>query len=389
MRMTTDQSRKDYQKITEQFCLEGRAVSAVPYGNGHINDTVLVETAAGRDGEGRRYILQTINTKIFRDPDALTENIVSVTGYLKEQIRREGGDPLRETLTPIPVKDGSYLYRDEEGSCWRMYLYITDAVCLEQVESAQQFYESGAAFGHFQYLLRDFPAAGLHEVLPGFHDTPSRYRSFEEAVRNGNRERVRETETEIAWIRSRRENAGMLAAGLADKSLPLRVTHNDTKLNNIMMDAKTGKGICIIDLDTVMPGCALYDFGDSVRYGASTAAEDETQLARVACSLELFEAYTRGFLEGCRGSLTAREKELLVRAAWTVTLEQGVRFLTDYLLNDPYYKIRYPLHNLVRARTQLALVKDMEKKWDRMTEIVSNCVKADDDRHRGRETKAI
>lgn len=380
MKRTGDRGWRDYQKIADQFCLKGRTVSAIPYGNGHINDTILVETAADEEAKGERYILQTINTEIFHDPYALTENIVSVTGYLKEQILKEGGDPFRETLTPIPVKDGSYLYRDGEGSCWRMYLYIADAVCLEQAGSARLFYESGAAFGHFQYLLRDFPAAGLHEILPGFHDTPSRYLSLEEAVRTGNRERIKESERELAWLLSRREQAGILAAGLADGSLPLRVTHNDTKLNNIMMDAKTGKGICIIDLDTVMPGSALYDYGDSIRFGASTAAEDEIELGRISCSLELFEAYTRGFLKGCRGILTEREKELFVRAAWTITLEQGVRFLTDYLLNDPYYKTGYPAHNLDRARAQLALVRDMENKWERMKELADACVRADRDR---------
>jgi len=362
---------EEFKSAAEQFELSGRIVSAIPFGNGNINSTILVETEIPEDGTHRKYILQSINTEIFKNPQALMNNIVQVTSYLKEQISLGGGNPDRETLTPVRTKDGEWLYCDLRGKCWRMYLFITDAVCLDQSESSEQFYETGAAFGHFQYLLRGFPVENLYEVLPDFHHTPKRFQALEHAVTYGNRERCDEAYEEISFCMQRKSEAGMIAEGLRTGVLPLRVTHNDTKLSNIMLDKYSRKGICVIDLDTVMPGSVLYDYADAIRSGANTAQEDETDLSRVNCSLELFEAFTRGFWEGCRGILTKEEVELFVRAAWTITLEQAVRFLSDYLMDDVYYRIRHPKHNLERTRNQLKLVADIEAKWSELEQIVN------------------
>lgn len=359
----------EFKSAAEQFELSGQMISAVPFGNGNINNTILVETID--NGEYKKYILQSINTDIFKNPKELMDNIVQVTSYLKKQICLEGGDPDRETLTPIRTKSGAWMYCDPQGKCWRMYLYITDAVCLEQSESAEQFYETGAAFGYFQYLLNAFPAEELYEVLPDFHNTPKRFQAFDYAVKHGNKERCNEASEEIAFCMQRKNNAGIIVEGLQTGILPLRVTHNDTKLSNIMLDRYSRKGICVIDLDTVMPGSVLYDYADAIRSGANTASEDETDLSKVSCSLELFEAFTRGFWEGSRGILTPEEVQLFVRAAWTITLEQAVRFLADYLMDDVYYRIRRPKHNLERTRNQLKLVADIEAKWEELEQIVS------------------
>ncbi len=366
-----------YIEVAKHFVPDEIIVSAKRYGSGNINSTVLVQVQSDQDGI-KKYILQAINTEIFKNPTALMNNIVLVTSYLKEQIVLAGGNPKRETLTPIGTDAGVFLYRDESGAYWRMYEFIEDAVCLEQSENVSQFYETGRTFGHFQYMMKDFPAACLVEVLQGFHDTPARFEALKQAVKTGNQERCQETEKELAFCLEREKDAGMIAFGLQDNTLPLRVTHNDTKLSNIMLDKDSYKGICVIDLDTVMPGSALYDYGDAIRSGANTAAEDETNLDKVSCSIELFEAFTKGFVKGCRKSLTAEEIRLFVRAAWTMTLEQAVRFLSDYLMDDVYYRIRYKKHNLDRTRNQLKLVYDIEGKWQQLEEIairaVSNAV---------------
>lgn len=296
---------------------------------------------------------------------------MGVTTYLREKITKEGGDPDRETLNVIPALDGKPYYKDSFGDYWRSYVFITDATSFDQVENPEQFYQSGVAFGHFQKLLADYPADTVFEVIKGFHDTRARLETFRKAVQDDVMRRAAKVQEEIRFVLDREELAGYLGECQERGELPLRVTHNDTKLNNIMIDNKTGKGICVIDLDTVMPGLAVNDFGDSIRFGASTAAEDETDLSKVSCSMELFEAYTKGFIEGCDGRLTAREMELLPMGAKTMTFECGMRFLTDYLQGDIYFKIHREGHNLDRCRTQFKLVEDMENKWEQMKEIVS------------------
>ena len=349
------------QEIIKHFQTEQSEIGIEPYGSGHINNTFLV-TVKGKP----KYILQGINTNIFKDTNALMENIVNVTDYLREKIIQAGGEPERETLTIIKTTDDKLYYTAADGKDWRVYLFIEDAKTFDQVEDETVFYQSALAFGRFQAQLADFPAEMLHETIPDFHNTPKRYLDFEAAVQKDCCNRAKEAAKEIAFVRARREEMSILSDMLKRKELPLRVTHNDTKLNNIMIDVHTGKAVCIIDLDTVMPGLSVHDFGDAIRFGANTAAEDEPDETKVSLSLPLFRTYVKGFLEGCGGQLTKKEIEMLPMGAKMMTLECGMRFLTDYLQGDIYYKIHHQKHNLVRCRSQFALVADMEQKWDEM-----------------------
>lgn len=351
------------------FKYEGRLVDRRPYGSGHINDTFLLTFEIEEMGR-LKVILQRMNREIFKNPVELMENVVGVTSFLRERIMEHGGDPDRETLNPIPAKDGKPYFVDSKGEYWRSYIFITDATSFDQVEKPEDFYESAVAFGNFQRLLADYPAETLHETIKGFHDTKARFQVFKEAVEKDVCGRAAEVQNEIRFVLSHEDVANVFGDLLEKGEIPLRVTHNDTKLNNIMIDNRTGKGICVIDLDTVMPGLAMNDFGDSIRFGASTAAEDEKDLSKVSCSMDLFEQYVKGFLEGCGGSLTAKEVELLPMGAKVMTFECGMRFLTDYLEGDHYFKIHREGHNLDRCRTQFKLVQDMEQKWDTMMDIV-------------------
>jgi hypothetical protein len=318
-----------------------------------------------------QVILQRMNKDVFSNPERLMENILGVTSFLRKKIIETGGDPDRETLNVIPALDGKPYYQDSEGDYWRSYVFITDATSYDQVEVPEQFYQSGVAFGNFQRLLADYPADTLYESIEGFHDTKARLEVFKKAVEEDVMGRAAEVQKEIRFVLDREDVARCFGECQERGEIPLRVTHNDTKLNNVMIDNKTGKGICVIDLDTVMPGLAMNDFGDSIRFGASTAAEDEQDLSKVECSMELFEAYTKGFIEGCDGRLTDREMELLPMGAKVMTYECGMRFLTDYLQGDTYFKIHREKQNLDRSRTQFKLVWDMEQKWDQMQAIVS------------------
>ena len=347
----------------------GRLVSKTPYGNGHINDTFLVRCQTA-DNTEKRYILQRMNHDIFKNPPQLMENMVHVTKYLRKKILSQGGDPDRETLNVLKTQGGADCYQDSGNNYWRVFSFIENSMCLEKVENAKDFYDSGAAFGNFQRMLADYPAETLHETIPNFHNTPSRLQDFQKAVRTGDKERAALAQREISFVLDRVREASVLTDLLSEGKLPLRVTHNDTKLNNILFDADTHKALCIIDLDTVMPGLSLYDFGDSIRFGANTGAEDETDLTKVGLDLGLFEAFTKGYLEGCKGSLTAKEIEMLPMGAKLMTYECGMRFLADFLTGDHYFKVHRVNHNLDRARTQFQLVADMETKWDEMTAIV-------------------
>lgn len=357
--------------IAEEFETRGEIESIEPHGNGHINDTYLV-TCRETSKDVRRYILQRINHEVFKDPDGLMENVVRVTSFLRKKIEEAGGDPDRETLNVIPLRSGGYYRKAEDGTFWRMYRCVEDADSFDVVEKPEDFYESAVAFGHFQKLLADYPADSLHETIPNFHNTVDRLNNFKKAVEADSMKRAGEVQKEIQFVLDREEDCHVICDMLKSGKIPLRVTHNDTKLNNIMIDRKTGKGICVIDLDTVMPGSALYDYGDSIRFGANTGEEDEKDLSKISCDLELFELYTKGFIEGCGGSLTEQEIRMLPMGAKLMTLECGMRFLTDYLEGDHYYKIHRPEHNLDRCRTQFCMVKDMEDKWDEMREIVES-----------------
>lgn len=353
--------------IMQTFALEGTIVEMRDYGSGHINRTRLVGIEHG--GKREDYIFQQINTSIFHNVGELMENIVNVTDYLRVKIKAAGGNPDREALQVVRTRDGAS-YCQAQSGCYRMYRFITDAVTYDAVRQPDDFYESALAFGRFQSLLADFPAETLHETIPDFHNTPKRFADFCQAVKQDVCGRAALAREEIGFLMEREPEMSALTGLQAAGELPLRVTHNDTKLNNVMLDAKTGKGVCVIDLDTVMPGLSVNDFGDSIRFGANTASEDETDLSKVSLDLGLYERYTAGFLKGCQGSLTKKELEMLPVGAKLMTMECGMRFLTDFLSGDTYFRIHKEHHNLDRCRTQLALTADMERKWVQMQEIV-------------------
>lgn len=366
--MTKTPAPETIDNAIAAFRLAGIPRSVNPHGNGHINDTYLV--ICDDAGNVKKYILQRMNHSIFRNPQALMENVAGVTSYLQEKIRERNGDPDRETLSVIKTKDGKNYFEDSLHNFWRVFPFIEDTYCLEKVENAGDFYDCAQAFGSFQRQLADYPAETLHETIPLFHHTPSRFQAFQKAVREDPLGRADSVREEINFALAREADTHVLTDLLEKGELPLRVTHNDTKLNNILFDTVTKKALCIIDLDTVMPGLSLYDFGDAIRTGANTGAEDETDLSKIGLDLSLFETFTDGFLTGCAGSLTPLEIELLPMGAKLMTYECGIRFLADYLVGDVYFKIHREHHNLDRARTQFKLVADMEAKREEMAEIV-------------------
>ena len=346
------------QNILMQFPLDGSVTTCERYGCGHINETYLVVT-----DNGHRYILQKVNHHIFRNVPALMENICAVTGHLRKQMN----DP-RRVLTVVNTVDGAAFYFDG-NSYWRLYEFVEGSICLQQPKTPEDFYQSAVAFGEFQQQLNDFPADTLSETIPNFHNTVDRYRIFHEVLAADPMGRAKDVQAEIDFVLAREQEAGTLVRLLSEGKLPLRVTHNDTKLNNVMLDDETRTPLCVIDLDTVMPGLSAYDFGDSIRFGAATAAEDEKDLSKMEMSLDLFRIFTRGFLKACPG-LTDLEKEMLPMGAKLMTLECGVRFLTDYIDGDHYFSVHREGHNLDRSRTQFKLVSDMEKKWEQMAQVI-------------------
>ena len=348
-----------FEQVLQRFDLGAAPVCCDRYGCGHINETYLVVTEAGA-----RYILQKVNSTVFKNTDGLMRNIEAVTSHLRTKT-----DDSRRVLQLIKTRDGKPYLTCEDGGCWRVYVFVEDSVCLQKPETPADFYESAVAFGQFQQMLQDFPAHTLYETIPNFHNTRDRYRIFHEVLEKDPMGRAKAVRPEIEFALAREKEAATLVELLEAGELPLRVTHNDTKLNNVMLDAQTRKALCVIDLDTVMPGLSLYDYGDSIRFGAATGDEDERNLQKIEMSLSLFEAYTRGFLSACPG-LTEMEIRMLPMGAKLMTLECGVRFLTDYLDGDHYFANRREGQNLDRCRTQFRLVEDMESKWEQMHSIV-------------------
>lgn len=346
--------------ILDQFVSDCRIA---PYGDGHINDTYLTSS--------KQFILQKVNTNIFKDYEKLMGNIEGVTSFLKEKIIAAGGDPERETLTVIKTKDGKNFYKTEEGDVYRLYVFIKDSVSRTVVTDPVQLYHAGKAFGKFQYMLADYPAGELFEVIPNFHNTRKRFEALKEAIENDIAGRKHLVEKEIEFALSQEYYIDTVVDGLASGEIPLRVTHNDTKINNVLFDKDTEEGVCVIDLDTVMPGSLLYDFGDALRAGATTGAEDETDLSKVWFDIYAFKNFAKGFLEYTNESMTEREAELLPLSGKLLTYECGIRFLTDYLNGDTYFKIHREHHNLDRARNQFKLVQDMEKKEAEMKSIIA------------------
>ena len=345
---------KEYGKVANKFALEGEVLEICPYGEGHINLTLLVTT------DKKRYILQKMNTRVFPDSDGLMNNICGVTEHLKARGI--------ETLSVVPTKDGKSYIKGEE--CYRVYDFIENTVTYQTASDINVFRNSGKAFGEFQNYLAEFDASKLTEIIKRFHDTPNRFAAFKEALEKDAFGRAKDCQKEIEFVLSHENTYGIAMEGLKDGSLPLRVTHNDTKLNNILMDDKTGEARAVIDLDTIMPGSMLFDFGDSIRFGASTAAEDEKDLSKVHFDINLFKAYAEGYCGAVKDSITAREAELLPYGSYLMTIECGMRFLTDYLSGDTYFATKYEGHNLVRCRTQIQLASEMEAQFKEMGEII-------------------
>ena len=356
-------------EVLAAFDFGAPVVGAVRFGQGHINDTFVVHTQP-EDRCCRRFILQRMSAAAFKRPDQLMENIIGVTEYLGREIERNHGDRDREALRVIRPRNGQSYYTDSGNGAWRAYPFIEGTICCQSAETPELFAASGRAFGRFQRLLQGYPAQTLHETIPRFHDTENRLARLKAAVKEDRLGRAAECGREIDFMLAREADCSVALQALRDGTLPLRVTHNDTKLNNVLMDEKTREGICIIDLDTVMPGLSINDFGDSIRFGANHSAEDETDLDKVNLDVALFDAYTRAFLEGAGGTLTEKEIEYLPWGAKLMTLECGIRFLTDYLEGDVYFHISRERQNLDRCRTQCKLVSDMEEHWEQLGEIV-------------------
>ncbi len=343
-------------EITQQFELNGNKVLKItPYGKGHINDTFVVET--GR----KRYILQRINTNLFQNPEKLIHNHLLITNYIKKN------NPDEKVLTLIPTKDKAYLSKTPLG-CFRMFEFVENSTCFDKV-TPDLFEKSGEIFGNFTAMLDGFDATKLYDVLPNFHDTELRFQQFEKALNQNLSGRAKECKEEIDFVLKRKKTAPVFMNMLQNGEIPYRVTHNDTKINNLLFD-KSGNGGVVIDLDTIMKGAAGFDFGDSIRFGATTAEEDEKDLNKVHFDLNLFKAYTKGYLKNMGSLLTQKEKDTLAFSAILITYECGMRFLTDHLNGDTYFKINHSGHNLERARTQFKLVSDMEKNFGKMQQIV-------------------
>lgn len=358
----------DIEKICEQFSLKGIFTGYEKINNGHINSTYII--IFEECGIVKKYTLQLINTGVFKKPDELMSNIVAVTNHIKAKNTENNivwAD--RGTLEFLPCINGKYYYMDEDNNCWRVYKFVDDVYTCNTIDSESVFHNAGVAFGEFQNVLADFDGASLFETIERFHNTASRFNDLKKAIEENRAGRLDSVKDEVEFALCREADTHILVDMIADGKLPLRVTHNDTKLNNILFDNTSNKGICIIDLDTVMPGLSLYDFGDSIRFGANTATEDEKDLSKVSLSLPLYEAYVKGYLSSAKDALTDLEKELLPFGAKIMTYECGIRFLTDYLNGDTYFKTSYPEHNLDRCHTQFELVADMERKMERMKEI--------------------
>lgn len=364
-RIMMSEAEKYVMEAAEAFDLAGKPVSFYRCNAGHINDTFFVQCGEGAP----EYILQRVNTNIFKNPEELMENIYGVCEHVRKKVIAAGGDPDREVRKIILTKTGDKYYIDEEKGYWRAYLALDHVLSLNEADK-ESFYKSALAFGHFFTQLADYPAETLHETIPNFHNSVSRYNDFKKAVEEDKLGRADECRDLIEFALSKKDKCSYILDRIASGEIKLCVTHNDTKLNNVLLDEKTGDGVCVIDLDTVMPGSLLYDFGDSIRFGASSAKEDETDLDKVYMDLEMFEVFVKGFLEELRPTMTEAEVLGLPMGAYLMTYETGVRFLGDYLNGDTYFKIHYPKHNLDRARNQLKLIADMDEKMPEMERIV-------------------
>ena len=360
-------------EVLSAYDFPATLMGAVRYGQGHINDTFCV-ICQPQEGDAIRYILQGLSSAAFPHPEELMENFIGITSYLREKVIAQGGDPLRETLSLVNTREGKPFYTDGSGKVWRLTPFIENTDCFQSA-TPELFEASARAFGRFQYMLQGYPAETLHETIVNFHNTEDRFNKFLNALMADKHDRAKDIQEEIHFVLDRKADCSVALQALRDGVLPLRVTHNDTKLNNILIDRDTHEGICVIDLDTTMPGLSINDFGDSIRFGANHSKEDEKDLSKVNFDIELYEVYTRGFIQGAQGGLTEAELEYLPWGARLMTLECGIRFLTDYLDGDHYFRIHYPEQNLDRCRTQFKLVKDMEEQFEAMAAVVAKYAK--------------
>ncbi len=360
----TNANLKTWQ-VVKNFAIDEDPSDISPLGAGHINDTFVIDTKVGK-----KFCLQRVNHHVFRDVPGMMENIQRVTAHLQSKVAARGGDVFREALTLVPALDGAAYHQDNEGDFWRVYNFVDSACTYDVCEKAGLVHDAAEAFAQFQQDLADLPGARLNETIPAFHDTPKRYERFIEAVEKDELNRASAAIREIDFINARADELSTIIRALSSGEVPERVTHNDTKLNNVLFDKNNDQCLCVIDLDTVMPGSALYDFGDAVRLGACTASEDEVDLSLVTLSLERFEEIAKGYLEKAKLFLQPLEEELLVFSCRLMTFECGMRFLTDHLEGDSYFKVHHEGHNLERCRTQLKMVADMENKAEQMRDII-------------------
>lgn len=355
---------ENIKEIISNFPFEGEFKKITPISEGLINTTYKIEFSCNS------YIMQKINTNVFKNPDELMSNISSVTEYLSEKMSLNGENPERQTLKFLKTNDGQLYFTDSNGECWRSYVYIDNCYTLSEKCSDEEIYEAAKCFGKFQHYLKDFNGKTLYETIKDFHYTPQRYVNFVNAIEKDTVGRVKEVKEEIDFLLSHKDETSIVTDLLKNGEIPLRVTHNDTKINNVLFDSESKKAICVIDLDTIMPGSALYDFGDGIRTSASTAAEDDPN-SHMGIDEKTYEAYVSGFLDGTAGSLTKKEIELLPFAVKLLTIEVAMRFLTDYLEGDTYFKISNPKHNLQRTRAQIQLIKDIELKMNELQAITA------------------
>ncbi len=351
----------DISTILSQFPFEGKLIEVQPINEGLINTTLVADF-----GE-QKYVIQKINTNVFKNPDNLMDNIVSVTEYLKNAIEAKGEDADRQTLHFLKTVDGKPFFIDENGECWRSYVFLDNSYTISSGCSYDEIYEAAKAFGKFQCLLGDFPGNELFETIPNFHHTPTRYDNLLKAIEENKAGRVDEVQEEISFFIDRKDNTSVVTDLLEKGEIPVRVTHNDTKINNVLFDGDTKKAICVIDLDTIMPGSSLYDFGDGIRTSATLGEEDDVD--NIGLDVKAFEAYVKGFLDGTNGKLLEKEIELLPFSVILLTQEVAMRFLTDYLEGDVYFKTSFEKHNLARTRAQIKLIKDVESKMPQLVEI--------------------
>ena len=357
--------------VSRQFQIYGDLLHAEPCKIGHINETYIATYNQG--GIQVRYVHQKINTRVFRSPDALMDNFVRVTSHQRRKLVEQGArDASRRSLTAIPTRNGKPYYRNDDGECWRTLVFVEGVRTFEAVESPTQAYEAGKAFGEFQHLLVDLPGKRLAETIPHFHNTRKRFQALQKAIQEDRANRAAEAAREIRFALQQEKIADVILTALARKKIPERITHNDTKFNNVMLDVVTGKAMCVVDLDTVMPGSVLYDFGDMVRTTTSPTLEDELDLGQVQMRMPMFKALTRGYLENARTFLTKGERALIAFSGKLIAFTIGIRFLTDFLSGDTYFRVHRPHHNLDRCRTQFKLVESIERQEQAMQKFADS-----------------